>query len=170
MHNKSKESIDAQATLWQFVSISNFEKVTVQKNGYRYFLICGLMGHPIATLKGKVPFHRLVLWEKLGQPQSTPCHWCSFPLPWTSHLPTPQSHVVNADHVDGNTMNNTPDNLVASCGWCNANRNWAEEYPEFWKNWRRWLKDVPPSMRPSLAIIAKDFGIVPAHLREEEVA
>jgi hypothetical protein len=39
------------------------------------------------------------------------------------------------------------------------NRSWAEQYPEFWENWRKWLKCVPPSMRPNLPEIATDFGI-----------
>jgi len=134
------------------------QNLKIQKNG-AYLRLVDMHDHPIAGRSGKIPYHRYVLYEKLERPQTSDCHWCGFPLLWKTNLPSPYIHIVNADHVDGDPSNNDPENLVASCCWCNMNRSWAEQYPEFWENWRKWLKCVPPSMRPNLAEIATDFGI-----------
>lgn len=125
----------------------------------KYLSILGAHDHPIAGLLGRIPYHRYVLHEKLGRPSSSECHWCGFPLPWKSSLYGYSSHSINADHVDGDTSNNHPSNLVASCWWCNANRSWAQKYEAFWSQWRRWMKDVPPASRPNLIAIGKELGL-----------
>lgn len=131
---------------------------TIQKNG-QYFIVAGMHGYPIAGKRGRVPYHRFVLYESLDRPFSSRCFWCGYLLPWSSTVTNAQFHIVNADHLDGNTANNDPCNLVPSCGWCNMNRNWAEKHSKFWSQWRKWLADVPPWVRPNLPMIAKDFGI-----------
>lgn len=69
-------------------------------------------GHPLANSIGEIRKSRYVLYEKLeGIPGN--CHWCKSPLTWKT---------VCADHLDSNIMNDVPENLVASCRACNANR------------------------------------------------
>lgn len=125
----------------------------------KYFIIYNCDGYPIASRGGRMPYHRFVLFETLGRPISGCCKWCGYVLPWQSSLSHSCELVIHADHLDGNTFNNSPANLVPSCSWCNKNRNWAEAHPDFWKHWRKWLACVPPGMRPNLPEIASDFGI-----------
>jgi hypothetical protein len=131
---------------------------TIGKNG-KYLVVNNANGHPIAGLRGRIPYHRFVLYETLGRPTATPCHWCGYVLPWTSTIANAVCHIIVADHLDGDETNNEPSNLVPSCNWCNMNRNWAELHEEFWGQWRRWMRDVPPAVRPNLPQIAKEHGI-----------
>jgi hypothetical protein len=133
---------------------------TIRENG-EYLVIRNAQGHPIATHDGSIPYHRFVLYEKLQSPWGAVCRWCEYPLLWKTRLSYSVAHVVCADHLDGNKANNDPDNLVASCDWCNKNRNWAENYPEFWDQWRRWMSGTVPSQRPDLINIAREQGIEP---------
>jgi hypothetical protein len=121
--------------------------------------ITNLHDHPLSTAKGTVGYHRYACFESLGRPSFSPCHWCGYVLPWKSGIISPLGAVVNVDHLNDDKHDNRPENLVPACAWCNANRSWAEDYPEFWEMWRRWLRDTPPPFRPSLPNIAKDFGI-----------
>ena len=130
----------------------------IVKSG-NYLRITGAIHHPISSKNGCIPYHRFILFEKLNQPAHSACHWCDHVLPWKSDLPTPQRHVVCANFLDCDPSNCNPDNLVPSCSWCASNRPWAEEFPEFWANWRKWMKNVPPHFRPNLRVIAKDCGI-----------
>lgn len=75
-------------------------------------------GHPLAHASGRVRIHRAALWEKIG-PGSHPCHWCGLTVDWFV------KPLIQADHVDGDTRNNDPANLVPSCAACNGTRhNW----------------------------------------------
>lgn len=125
----------------------------------RYFTVYNCEDYPIASRGGRMPYHRFVLFETLGKPPYVTCQWCGYVLAWTTNLSHASNLVVNADHLDGDTFNNSPNNLVPSCSWCNKNRNWAQLYSDFWRHWRKWMKDVPPAMRPNLPEIAKDLGI-----------
>ena len=131
---------------------------TVSKKG-DYLVVNNANGHPIAGLRGAIPYHRFVLYESLGRPEFTKCSWCGYVLPWKTTISSAVCHVVNADHLDGDKTNNAPQNLVPSCSWCNKNRNWAEPHKIFWNKWREWMRDVPPFARPDLIEIARDFGI-----------
>jgi hypothetical protein len=124
-----------------------------------YLRLVNADGHPIASHTGIIPYHRFVLYESLGRPDCSRCLHCGHILPWKTTISPVVYHVVCADHLDGNTKVNVNQNLAPSCWWCNANRSWAESYPEFWSNWRRWLADVPPAMRPDIRKFASDFGI-----------
>jgi hypothetical protein len=64
----------------------------------------------------KIYVHRKVLYDKLG-PGEHPCHWCKRPLTWVGEGPR-----IHVDHLDNDTWNNTPDNLVPACNPCNARR------------------------------------------------
>lgn len=132
----------------------------VEKNG-EYMRIVNAHGHTLATSLGRIPYHRFVLYEALGQPVASKCHWCGYVLPWKTGLIGAYTHVVNADHLNADKSNNEPGNLVPACYWCNANRGWAGEHVKFWADWRRWLADVPPWARPNLWQIALEFGIDP---------
>lgn len=70
-------------------------------------------GHPVAGGRGLVFVHRVVLYDKIG-PGAHPCHWCGVAVTWGIDLYT--------DHLDFNTINNDPANLVPSCNPCNAGR------------------------------------------------
>lgn len=68
--------------------------------------------HPLAKGKGRVRLSRYVLYNKLdGNPGH--CNWCKEELSWDT---------LCADHLDSDTMNDVPENLVGSCRGCNANR------------------------------------------------
>lgn len=86
----------------------------VNEYGYR---IIKAHGHPVATSQGKAYEHRVVLYEKLGQGPH-PCHWCGKRMPWKGGAAV----AINVDHLDGDRLNNSPDNLVASCLDCNTKR------------------------------------------------
>lgn len=131
----------------------------IEKTGNYYKIVN--MDHCLQSFKGILPLHRYILFEYLGRPSHSLCHWCGYSLPWKSSLTNTGPSVVHVDHFDENTENNNPENLKPSCYWCNINRKWAREYPEFWSNWRKWMRDVPPAYRPNLISIAEDYGIYP---------
>ena len=79
--------------------------------------------HPLATKNGCVRLARANLWDKL-KGQSASCYWCNLPLVWM--IGEKQRKVANAlcvDHIDRDSLNDKPNNLVASCRECNANRH-----------------------------------------------
>lgn len=130
----------------------------IESNG-EYWRLTNTYGHPLSDRSGRIGMHRWVLYEHLGRPAYSACHWCGYPLPWVSCVSPAYVHCVNVDHLDGNGRNNLPDNLVAACWWCNTNRTWAESVAPFWENWRRWMSGVHPSMRPCLIHVAEDMGM-----------
>lgn len=75
-------------------------------------------GHPLAQSDGRVSVHRMVLFDRIGGGDQE-CHWCSRPISWAAENRASQ---VVADHIDGDTHNNDPDNLVAACTRCNTQR------------------------------------------------
>ena len=121
----------------------------------RYMRWENMHGHPLASRLGRIPAHRLALWEHLGQPTSSQCTWCSYPLPWSApgmSSSLAYCHVVNVDHLDGDGHNNDPENLVPSCWWCNANREWATALiPDDLVMVTQFLSDVHPAARPDLS-------------------
>lgn len=72
-----------------------------------------LPGHPLAPPSGRVRVSRVVLYDKLDG-QAGDCHWCGDALTWET---------LCADHLNGTTNDNRPENLVGSCRGCNANRS-----------------------------------------------
>ena len=125
-----------------------------------YLRLTGLHDHPLSDSDGEVSYHRYILFSHLGEPEASACKWCGYWLPWKSHALHQVLHSINVDHIDGYKSNNDPENLAASCVWCNLSRNWAEKFPEFWSSWTRWMKDVPPCFRPNLLEIAKELNLV----------
>lgn len=82
-------------------------------------------GHPIAPPSGLVPVARLNLYDKIG-PGVHPCNWCDDPVSWDAPRYSPEE--LMADHVDWNTSNDAPGNLVPSCNTCNSNRRSGQEW------------------------------------------
>lgn len=86
----------------------------------RYHRVFVGAGHPLAHARGTVWAHRLALYEAIG-PDPTVCHWCSTQVRWDSRWPKDADGLC-ADHLDNDRENNSPSNLVASCGPCNVAR------------------------------------------------
>lgn len=74
--------------------------------------------HPMAGTAGTIRLARYNLYEKL-QGRDANCHWCGMKLIWTKERTKDQ---LCADHLDDNSLNDDPSNLVPSCRGCNANR------------------------------------------------
>lgn len=79
--------------------------------------------HPLATRIGRVFEHRKVLYAKIG-PGEHPCHWCSKPVSWDRKENAGEFTLIT-DHLDEDTLNNAPENLVPSCWKCNVGRGKA---------------------------------------------
>ena len=75
------------------------------------------VGHPLATKDGHLAEHRLILYEKIG-PWAHECNWCQRMLRWTPGKMEEDS--ILPDHINWNTHDNSPDNIVPSCPKCNA--------------------------------------------------
>lgn len=75
--------------------------------------------HPLADKRGRVAEHRWLLFERIG-PGEHPCHWCGDLVCWMQGM-APAALI--ADHVDGDSRNNDPANIVESCVRCNSLRN-----------------------------------------------
>lgn len=77
--------------------------------------------HPLAPPSGRLPEHRVILYEKIG-PGTHPCYLCGNPVTWTlaSEGKTRTGKgVLVTDHVDSDPTNNAPENLEPSCQPCN---------------------------------------------------
>lgn len=83
---------------------------TTDKNGY--VVLTQERGHPLVRTGNNLYLHRKVLYEKIG-PGPHKCHWCSEELEWGGW------EGIQGDHLDGDILNNNPDNIVPSCGLCN---------------------------------------------------
>lgn len=88
----------------------------ITSNGYRKKI---RRGHLLADGDGYVYEHRFVLHGAIG-PGTHNCHWRSRPVTWGVDL--------EADHVDGDRLNNDIVNLVPSCHGCNTRRALGERW------------------------------------------
>lgn len=104
--------------------------------------------HPLARKNGCVKRHRLILWQHLGEPATSECHFCGWELPWT-----PQGDyrlVINVDHINSTPGDDRLENLRPLCFWCNAHRPFIEKHHlSFEELIDRW-GDLPPIERPNL--------------------
>lgn len=129
-----------------------------------------LQNHPLIPAGSKAhsfPTHRLVLWKKIG-PGTHACHWCQKPVTWMPGHHTERG-ALTVDHVDNNSRNNSPDNLVPSCHGCNAQRN----HPNAPKPGDRWAKNGRQRARGIEKTCEKCgtvFLIAPSMLRHKDPA
>lgn len=87
---------------------------TIRLRDQRGYKIIKEPDHPLAT-KGWVPHHRYVLYNQLG-PEPQHCTYCGYgPLPWRGNY----KHTINVDHINDTPGDDRPENLTASCYWCN---------------------------------------------------
>jgi len=80
-----------------------------------------LPSHPLAGKTGLVSEARAVLFERVG-PGWHPCHWCGKKVRWLRNRRGSVKGALVADHLDSNQLNDSPENIVASCGSCNGTR------------------------------------------------
>lgn len=78
--------------------------------------------HPLAGKSGRVRRARLVLFEKLGGGDAG-CHWCGVELVWRSRGDGWAADALCTDHLNRDTQDDEPANLVPACRTCNANRH-----------------------------------------------
>lgn len=96
-----------------------------------YFILCGQDSHPLAYTGGMLAEHRKVLYDRLGCESldcEHECYWgCGKVLTWGG------TYGICADHLDGDKLNNDPENLVPSCSGCNTKRRF-EGNPVVWSS------------------------------------
>lgn len=113
-----------------------------------YMLLTGST-HPLAR-RGSVFEHRKVLYDAIG-PGPHQCHWCSKTLEWGGR------YGLQADHLDGDRLNNDPENLVPSCPGCNMKRSPKPLY----RKGRVTVEDAEKIRESGLSLkeIAQEYGI-----------
>jgi hypothetical protein len=77
--------------------------------------------HPLTSKCGTVAIHRKTLYDKIG-PGIHVCHWCNTEVEWMHGRPSQPRYLVT-DHLDDDSGNNAPENLVPSCCACNSGRS-----------------------------------------------
>lgn len=124
-------------------------------------------GHPLAPPGGIVGVARLVLYDKIG-PGEHPCHWCQAPVRWIvgGGPGTPGS--LLADHLDWDTNNNVPENLIPSCNHCNAHRtqNGGRARIELGDLTMLWSGTPTRAVQRSCAQCGAEFLTIPAEIRK----
>lgn len=75
--------------------------------------------HPIAPPSGVLAIARVNLYDKIG-PGTHPCNWCKKVISWDAELYSDTAIV--ADHLNWDSENDEPENLVPSCNACNSHR------------------------------------------------
>ena len=76
--------------------------------------------HFLASGNGVVSQARVICWESQGRLPSTQCHWCDWEVWWKA---TGGQVQAQADHLNSNSIDNRPENLVPACYWCNVLRS-----------------------------------------------
>ena len=85
--------------------------------------------HPLSVGDhGSIAVHRKVAHATWGEGPFE-CHWCHIDIAWKASAGF-QKLVV--DHLDGNSLNNDPDNLKPACRHCNISRMASPLEPGQW--------------------------------------
>jgi len=81
-----------------------------------------LPNHPLASSNGIVAEHRVILYDKIGD-GAHPCYFCGSPIHWAkgSRI-SKRKDTIYVDHLNKDTHDNCPGNLVPSCLSCNQKR------------------------------------------------
>jgi len=91
--------------------------------GVKKYKYKAIPGHPLAGKHNWVFIHRAVLYEKIG-PGEHRCVWCGVAINWrTGGGRGAFKGDLVVDHLDRDIHNNSPENLVPSCGPCNSLRS-----------------------------------------------
>lgn len=129
--SQCKACVDAKNKEWQLANPEKFKAAQVawriKNEGHTftdkatgYVQYVGYQ-HPVANPGGITRYHRIVLFNKIGNGPHL-CHWgCGKTLSWDKSYPYDENGMV-VDHVNGNKADNRPENLVPSCGRCNLTR------------------------------------------------
>jgi len=81
-----------------------------------YVILRGVK-HPLAWKNGYIAEHQMVLYDKIGLGPHL-CHWgCGRLLHWRRGLAG-----LTVDHLNWDSMDNRPENLVPACWPCNKDR------------------------------------------------
>lgn len=80
--------------------------------------------HPLAGKTGRFAEARAVLYDRIG-PGPHPCHWCGQAVNWAVGLIGQRPDTLIADHVNGDPLDDRPENIVPACGTCNGSRTQA---------------------------------------------
>jgi hypothetical protein len=78
--------------------------------------------HPLGRSAGGTHAARIVLFDKIGYGPHC-CHWCRTPITWRAPTYTGSGAQIHTDHVNGDTLDDRPENLVQSCPPCNGKRS-----------------------------------------------
>lgn len=88
----------------------------VDAGGYRY--LTGQWDHPLVNSNGGVSEARAALYDQIG-PGPHECHWNYFSHCGEIDLEWGGVDGIQADHLDGDRLNNDYNNIVPSCLSCN---------------------------------------------------
>jgi hypothetical protein len=87
----------------------------------RKYVLLYMPNHPLSYRRGYVAEHQRVLYDKIG-PGRHQCNWCNRDVFWPGERRDGEVKLI-ADHVNEDTSDNDPGNLVPSCTKCNIQRN-----------------------------------------------
>ena len=112
-------------------SINHRNKLTEElKSRYRYIRL--EKDHPLGKASQSIPEHRMLLYQKIG-PGQHPCHYCGTNITWVllpRGKPRRDAGAIITDHLNRDSKDNRPDNLVPSCVNCNNHNTSARIAPE----------------------------------------
>src|SRR4030067_38775 len=78
--------------------------------------------HPLAGKTGLVSAARAILFDAIGI-EPHPCYWCGKLVAWHIGEKGNLADALIADHRDNNPLNDSPENIIPSCGSCNGSRS-----------------------------------------------
>lgn len=123
-------------------------------------------GHPIAPPGGVVGVARLNLYERIGEGPH-PCNWCNTPVNWNPGHPY-EIDTMNVDHLDWDTANDDPSNLVPSCRTCNGHRRKEGDSRTIQPGdlTMIWSGSRTRAVRRTCVICGAEFLTIPAEVRK----